>query len=40
MVSTLFARNIGWDITDVEFKEFMEKFGPVRYAVLNKINGD
>ena len=35
-MKTLFIRNIGWDVTDAEFKEFMLKFGPVRYTVLNK----
>ena len=33
---TLFVRNIGYDTTQEEFKEFMEKFGPVKYAVLVK----
>ena len=31
-------RNIGWDTTEEQFKEFMEKFGKVKYAVLCKIN--
>lgn len=33
---TLFVRNIGWDTTEDDFKEHMEQFGPVDYAVLCK----
>lgn len=33
---TLFVRNIGWDTTEQEFREHMEQFGPVDYAVLCK----
>ena len=33
---TLFVRNIGFETTAQKFKEFMEKFGPVKYAVLCK----
>jgi RNA recognition motif-containing protein len=32
----LFVRNIGWDTTEEEFKEHMEQFGMVDYAVLCK----
>ena len=35
---TLFVRNIGWNTTEEEFKEFMNKFGEVKYAVLCKTN--
>lgn len=31
-------RNIGWTTTEEAFKEFMKKFGPVKYAVLCKAN--
>ena len=33
-------RNIGWDTDEVEFREFMESFGQVDYAVLCKTRGD
>ena len=33
---TLFVRNIGFETTELKFKEFMEKFGEVNYAVLCK----
>ena len=29
-------RNIGWDTTEQEFREHMEQFGAVDYAVLCK----
>lgn len=32
----LFVRNIGYDTTQEDFREFMERFGPLRYAVLCK----
>ena len=35
---TLFVRNIGFETTEAKFKEFMEKFGEVNYAVLCKQN--
>lgn len=35
---TLFVRNIGWDTTEKDFKEYMESFGPVKYAVLCRVN--
>ena len=38
--STLFVRNIGWDVTERQFKEHMEQFGPVHYAVLCKAARD
>jgi len=34
--NTLFVRNIGFETNERKFKEFMEKFGPVKYAVLCK----
>lgn len=34
--ATLFVRNIGYDTNQDDFKAFMEKFGPVKYAVLCK----
>jgi len=37
---TLFVRNIGWDVDQNEFREFMEGFGEVKYAVLCKTRGD
>lgn len=33
---TLFVRNVGWDTTEQEFREHLEQFGPVDYAVLCK----
>lgn len=30
-------RNISYDTTEEEFKEFMEKFGQIKYAVLCKV---
>ena len=38
--TTLFVRNIAWDVTQKAFKEHMEQFGPVHYAVLCKAAGD
>ena len=35
---TLFVRNIGWDTTEKDFKEYMESFGPVKYAVLCRVH--
>jgi RNA recognition motif-containing protein len=35
---TLFVRNIGFEIDEAKFKEFMNKFGPVKYAVLCKAH--
>ena len=35
---TLFIRNIGYETTNEKFKTFMEKFGPVKYAVLVKAH--
>jgi RNA recognition motif-containing protein len=35
---TLFVRNIGYETTQAKFKEFMEKFGEVKYALLCKVN--
>ena len=35
---TLFVRNIGFETDEAKFKEFMEKFGPLKYAVLCKTN--
>jgi len=32
----LFVRNIGWDTTQDDFKEHMEQFGALDYAVLCK----
>ena len=37
---TLFVRNIGWDTDEAEFREFMESFGQLKYAVLCKTRGD
>jgi RNA recognition motif-containing protein len=37
--ATLFVRNIGFETNEKKFKIFMEKFGPVKYAVLCKTNG-
>ncbi len=34
---SLFVRNISFDTTEEQFKEFMQKFGDVKYAVLCKI---
>lgn len=31
-------RNIGYETDEAKFKEFMQKFGPVKYAVLCKPN--
>lgn len=36
---TLFVRNIGFETNERKFKAFMEKFGPLKYAVLCKTNG-
>ena len=33
-------RNIGWDTDEAEFREFMESFGQLKYAVLCKTRGD
>ena len=38
--ATLFVRNIGWDVTERQFKEHMEQFGPLHYAVLCKAARD
>jgi len=38
--ATLFVRNVGWDTDEAEFKDFMETFGPTKYAVLCKTRGD
>jgi RNA recognition motif-containing protein len=38
--STLFVRNIAWDVSQEAFKEHMEQFGQVTYAVLCKAAGD
>ena len=38
--STLFVRNVAWDVSQQQFKEQMETFGPVLYAVLCKAAGD
>jgi len=35
---TLFVRNIGFETDEAKFREFMDKFGPVKYAVLCKAN--
>ena len=32
-------RNIGWDTDEEQFREFMESFGQIRYAVLCKTRG-
>jgi RNA recognition motif-containing protein len=37
---TLFVRNIAWDVSQEAFKEHMEQFGQVAYAVLCKAAGD
>lgn len=37
---TLFVRNIGYETNQDRFREFMEKFGPVHYAVLCKSNNE
>ena len=37
---TLFVRNIGWDTDEAEFRDFMESFGQIKYAVLCKTRGD
>ena len=37
--ATLFVRNIGFETNERKFRAFMEKFGPVKYAVLCKTNG-
>ncbi|CDW89490.1 ribosome biogenesis [Stylonychia lemnae] len=34
---TLFVRNIGYDTNEQQFKEFMGKFGDVKYALLVKV---
>lgn len=36
---TLFVRNIGFETTQEKFKEFVERFGQVAYAVLCKADG-
>ena len=33
---TLFIKNIGFETTQDKFKEFMQKFGELKYAVLCK----
>ncbi len=38
--TTLFVRNVAWDVTQQQFREYMEQFGPVAYAVLCKAAGD
>ena len=38
--ATLFVRNVGWDTDEQEFRDFMETFGPLKYAVLCKARGD
>ena len=38
--STLFVRNIGWDTDEMAFRDFMETFGDIKYAVLCKTKGD
>lgn len=35
---TLFVRNIGFETTEEQFKEFMAQFGDLRYALLCKLN--
>jgi len=35
---TLFVRNVGFETDEAKFREFMEKFGPVKYAVLCKAD--
>lgn len=35
-IITLFVRNIGFETTEEKFKEFMQKFGEINYAVLCK----
>ena len=37
---TLFVRNIGFDTSQEEFKDFMSKFGALNYAVLCKQRDD
>ena len=37
---TLFVRNIGWDTDETMFKDFMESFGNLKYAVLCKARSD
>ena len=37
---TLFVRNIGWDTTQDQFKEHMEQFGKVKYALLCRATGE
>jgi RNA recognition motif-containing protein len=34
----LFVRNIGFETTEAQFREFMQKFGPVDYALLCKTH--
>ena len=38
--ATLFVRNIGWDTDEAGFRDFMESFGNIKYAVLCKTHGD
>lgn len=38
--TTLFVRNVAWDVTQAQFREHMEQFGQVHYAVLCKAAGD
>ena len=33
----MFVRNVGYDTDESQFKEFMENFGEVKYAVLCKV---
>ena len=33
-------RNIGWDSDESQFRDFMESFGQIKYAVLCKTRGD
>ena len=37
---TLFVRNIGWDTNETDFRDFMESFGGIKYAVLCKARSD
>ena len=38
-MKSLFVRNIGFDTTEEQFKEFMATFGELKYAVLCKMSG-
>ena len=37
-LKTLFVRNIGYETDEAKFREFMQKFGAIKYAVLCKPN--